>query len=338
MLFFDYELPPGRVAQRPAKSRDGSRLLVADRRSGRLAHHTFADFGQFLDAGDVLVVNQSRVAPARLLGVRVLTGGRFEALVVGSSGGQFEALAQTRGTVVDGEELRTDTGLVLTLVGRTPEGRWLLRPHAEGSPGELLDQFGLPPLPPYIRKGVPDADDAERYQTVYAADAGSVAAPTAGLHFTPELLAALEAKGVRRAAVTLHVGLGTFAPVKADPRDHVMHPEVCDVPAETVALCRAARAEGRRVVAVGTTTTRALETAAGGPGTGFRGESALYIRPGYEFQLVSDLLTNFHLPRTTLLLLVQALAGTDLTRRAYESAIANDYRFFSYGDAMLVRS
>ena len=337
--FFDYELPPGRVAQRPAPTRDGSRLLVADRRAGTLAHHTFADFPQFLDAGDVLVVNQTRVTPARLIGVRLKTGGRFEALVVGNNGDQWEALAQTRGYVDEAEQLRTDSGLTLTLTGRTAERRWLLKPHADGSWDELLTRYGLAPLPPYIRKGVPDGDDAERYQTVYAATPGSVAAPTAGLHFTPGLLAALENKGVRRAAVTLHVGLGTFAPVKSDPGDHVMHAESCEVPAETLAICRAARAEGKRVLAVGTTSTRALETAANcPPGIGFTGESALFIRPPFGFRLVTDLLTNFHLPRTTLLLLVQALAGVELTRAAYESAIANDYRFFSYGDAMLVRS
>ena len=338
-LFFDYDLPEGRVAQHPAARRDASRLLVLDRRAGTLAHHAFRDLPQFLAAGDVLVVNETRVTPARLLGVRAKTGGRFEALVVGDDGDDWVALAQTRGTVDVGEELRTDSGLTLTLAGRTPEKRWRLRPHADGTRDELLAQFGLAPLPPYIRKGVPDSADTERYQTVYANRPGSVAAPTAGLHFTPELLAELAALGVTRAAVTLHVGLGTFAPVKADPADHVMHAEVCDVPAETVALCRAARARGNRVVAVGTTTTRSLETAAAlPPGQGFTGESALYIRPPYEFRVVSDLVTNFHLPRTTLLLLVQALAGTELTRQAYSAAIAENYRFFSYGDAMLVLS
>ena len=338
-LFFDYDLPDGRVAQFPTARRDASRLLVVDRHAGTLAHHAFSDLPQFLTPGDVLVVNETRVTPARLLGVRVKTGGRFEALVVGDNGDEWVALAQTRGYVEIGEELRTDTGLTLTLVGRTPEKRWRLRPHADGSRDDLLRQFGLAPLPPYIRKGVPDAADTERYQTVYAAQPGSIAAPTAGLHFTPELLATLEAAGIRRAAVTLHVGLGTFAPVKTDPAEHVMHAEVCEVSAETLALCRTARASGNRVVAVGTTTTRALETAAQlPPGAGFAGESALYIRPPYEFQLVSDLVTNFHLPRTTLLLLVQALAGTELTRRAYQAAIDHGYRFFSYGDAMLVRS
>lgn len=336
-LFFDYDLPPDRVAQRPAVERDASRLLVLDRRTDSLAHHTFADLPGLLDPGDLVVVNETKVTPARLLGTRTRTGGWFEALVLNEApGGAWEALAQTRGFVEDGETLRTDSGLALTLEGRTPERRWLLRPHAPGAMLELLAAHGHPPLPPYIRKGRPDPTDADRYQTVYARSPGSVAAPTAGLHFTPGVFAALAARDISVAAVTLHVGLGTFAPVKcADPRDHTMHAEWCDVPADTLARCRATRTAGKRVVAVGTTTTRALETAAVA-GESFRGPADLFIRPPYPFRVVNSLVTNFHLPRTTLLLLVQALAGVELTRRAYAEAVAGGYRFFSYGDAMLV--
>ncbi len=337
-FFFDYDLPADRVAQHPPARRDSSRLLVADRRTDSLSHHVFSDLPRFLDVGDLLVVNETKVTPARLLGTRDKTGGRFEALVLGpAERGEWEALAQTRGFVEVGETLTTDTGLRLTLAGRTADRHWLLRPHADGALHEILGEYGHPPLPPYIRKGRPGTGDRERYQTVYARHPGSVAAPTAGLHFTPDLFAALAGKGVRTAAVTLHVGLGTFAPVKErDPTQHRIHAEPCVVPAETLALARATRAGGRRVVAVGTTTTRALETAAASGGAGFEGDAGLFIHPPYEFGLVNALVTNFHLPRTTLLLLVQAMAGVDLTRRAYAEAVAGGYRFFSYGDAMLV--
>jgi S-adenosylmethionine:tRNA ribosyltransferase-isomerase len=247
-------------------------------------------------------------------------------------------LAQTRSYPELGATFATDTGLRLTLRGRTDDRHWLMEPEEKGSPTELLSRFGHIPLPPYIRKGHAADADEERYQTVYAAHAGSVAAPTAGLHFTPELFERLAARGIETTKVTLHVGLGTFAPVKVDdPAKHVIHREWCAVTQPTVDAIRSTKARGARVVAVGTTTTRTLESAAQRDGLKpFHGETGLYIRPPYEFQVVDALITNFHLPRTTLLLLVGAFAGEELLQAAYAEAIAREYRFYSYGDAMLV--
>jgi S-adenosylmethionine:tRNA ribosyltransferase-isomerase len=336
-LFFDYDLPDRLIAQRPAAERDGSRLLVVRRDAGTLHHHAFRDLPALLAPNDLLVLNDTRVLPARLVGRRAGTGGRWESLYLGDRDGLWELLAQTRGFARPGERFVTDSGLSLELVGRTDDRHWLMRPDPSGAAADLLPAHGSVPLPPYIRKGTGGPTDQERYQTVYADRAGSVAAPTAGLHFTPALLDRLAAAGVRTARVTLHVGLGTFAPVKGDPLAHRLHAEWCEVPAETVEAVRQASAAGGRVVAVGTTTTRTLEAAAaGGELAPFRGESALYIRPGHPFRVVDALVTNFHLPRTTLLLLVQALTGPDLLRRAYAEAVAREYRFFSYGDAMLV--
>ncbi|MGL6097470.1 MAG: tRNA preQ1(34) S-adenosylmethionine ribosyltransferase-isomerase QueA, partial [Fimbriiglobus sp.] len=228
--------------------------------------------------------------------------------------------------------------LTLRLVGRTPDRHWLMLPEPVGTPADLLAVHGHIPLPPYIRKGRDEPADTDRYQTVYAANVGSVAAPTAGLHFTPDVFARLADRGVGTARVTLHVGLGTFAPVKeADPTRHRIHAEWCEVPQTAVDAIGAVKARGGRVVAVGTTTTRTLETAAiSGELRPFRGPSDLFIHPPFDFRVLGGLVTNFHLPRTTLLLLAQAFAGTDLLRRAYREAIEREYRFFSYGDAMLV--
>ena len=247
-------------------------------------------------------------------------------------------MAKTRGHPVSGETFRTNSGLTLTLMGRTADHHWLMTPDRLGSANSFLEQYGQVPLPPYIRKGRAKAGDAERYQTVYAAHPGSVAAPTAGFHFTPELLKNLEADGIRRANVTLHVGLGTFAPIKAaDPTQHAIHSEWCEVSAATVQAIEETKKSCGSVIAVGTTTTRTLETAArGGTLETFTGESNLFIHPPFPFRVIDGLLTNFHLPRTTLLLLVQAFTGSDLLRQAYEEAIRREYRFFSYGDAMLV--
>ena len=342
-LFFDYDLPPGLVAQSAVEPRDSARLLVIEPGDpARLTHSRFDALTDWLAPGDLLVLNETRVTPARLVGVRAKTGGRFECLVLGeepsADGGRvWRALAKTRGYADPGEAFATDSGLTLTLVGRTPEKHWLLSPKGlqlGESLAASLAKFGEPPLPPYINKGRAQVGDRERYQTVYARTPGSVAAPTAGLHFTPQLLDKLRGMGVGTAFVTLHVGLGTFASVEGDPAEHPMHAEWCEVPAGVVEIARATRAAGRRVVAVGTTSARALESAA--PLGSYCGPTSLYIRPGYEFRLVSGLVTNFHLPRTTLLLLVQALAGTAATRLAYEAAIAAGYRFYSYGDAMLV--
>lgn len=337
--FFDYDLPDALIAQEPAARRDESRLLVVRRNSGELEHRVFRDLPGLLAPGDLLVLNDTRVLPARLIGRREGTGGKWEGLFLAlTAHGDWEMLAQTRGRPDIGATFLTDTGLRLVLRGRTAERHWLMRPEEAGSPPELLHRYGQIPLPPYIRKGQAADRDVDRYQTVYAARAGSVAAPTAGLHFTPALLDRLSAGGIDRATVTLHVGLGTFAPVKVeDPATHVIHREWCEVSSEAVAAIAAAKSRASRVVAVGTTTTRTLESAARPDGLHpFHGETGLYIHPPFDFRVVDAIVTNFHLPRTTLLLLVGAFTGSELLRRAYSEAIARGYRFYSYGDAMLV--
>lgn len=336
-LFFDYDLPSRLIAQEPSPERDGSRLLVVRRETGTLHHHQFRDLPDLLAVNDLLVLNDTRVLPARLVGRRAGTGGRWESLYLGEQDGVWELLAQTRGYAQPGERFVTDSGLSLILLGRTDDRHWQMKPDPPGPASELLPIHGHIPLPPYIRKGTDQPADRERYQTVYATHTGSVAAPTAGLHFTPTLLDRVATANIRTARVTLHVGLGTFAPVKGDPLQHRIHAEWSEVSAETVVAVETARAAGRRVVAVGTTTARTLEAAAaGGNLTPFRGENDLFIRPGHQFRALDALVTNFHLPRTTLLLLVQSLTGPDLLRRAYIEAVDAGYRFYSYGDAMLV--
>jgi S-adenosylmethionine:tRNA ribosyltransferase-isomerase len=339
MIFFDYDLPERLIAQRPADRRDAARLLVVRRDTRELEHRRIRDLPQLLNDGDRLVLNDTKVLPARLIGRRESTGGKWEGLYLRTlESGEWELMAKTRGYPKPGERIVTDNGLSLVLTGRTADKHWRMRPETDGTAIELLQQFGSIPLPPYIRKGRADAPDAERYQTVYAAVPGSVAAPTAGLHFTPELLAELEAKGIHRSRVTLHVGLGTFAPIQTDdPTRHAIHSEWCSVPQETVDQIGSTRSAGGKVIAVGTTTARTLESAAAiGELNAFAGETKLFIHPPYSFRTLDGLLTNFHLPRTTLLLLVQAFAGGDLLRRAYDEAIRMEYRFYSYGDAMLV--
>lgn len=339
-LFFDYQLPEHLIAQYPVERRDAARLLVIRRDSGTIEHRVFRDLPELLSPGDLLVLNNTKVIPARLIGTRIGTGGKWESLFLREhDDGTWELLAQTRGYPQIGERFAVEPGpLVLTLTGRTAERHWLMKPESSNRAEELLTIHGQIPLPPYIRKGRADPTDPNRYQTVYAAQAGSVAAPTAGLHFTPELFDSLSQSSIHTANVTLHVGLGTFAPVKSDdPTQHVIHAEWCEVPQTTVDAITAAKSRGNRVVAVGTTTTRTLETAARESGLrAFRGESGLFIHPPFSFAVVDAMITNFHLPRTTLLLLVQALTGSDLLRRAYEEAIANQYRFYSYGEAMLI--
>jgi S-adenosylmethionine:tRNA ribosyltransferase-isomerase len=335
-LFFDYDLPDELIAQTPAARRDAARLLVVHRNSGHLEHRTVADLPDLLSAGDLLVLNDTKVLPARLVGTRESTGGKWEGLFLREpEPGVWELMAKTRGYVRRGETVTISPGpLKLILVGRTPDKHWLVRPDPPGPVEEILARHGRVPLPPYIRKGMAKPGDDERYQTVYATAPGSVAAPTAGLHFTPELLATLEAKGIGTARVTLHVGLGTFAPIKeTDPTRHDIHREWCEMPTATADRLAETKRRGGRVIAVGTTTTRTLETAGGQP---FRGESNLFIHPPFEFRAIDGLMTNFHLPRTTLLLLVQAFAGSDVLKRAYEEAIRERYRFYSYGDAMFI--
>jgi S-adenosylmethionine:tRNA ribosyltransferase-isomerase len=338
--FFDYELPPHFIAQEPCAERDRSRLLVVRRADGMLNHRLFADLPDLLAAGDLLVLNDTRVIPARLVGRRDRTGGKWEGLFLHETpDGLWELMCQTRGQLTEGEAIVVEPGgLRLTLVRQTPARRWLARPDEAAPALDLLRRHGQVPLPPYVRKGRAAAGDVERYQTVYARRPGAVAAPTAGLHFTPRVFERLDARGVGRAFVTLHVGEGTFAPIKVDDvAHHRMHREWGELPAATAEAITACRSRGGRVVAVGTTSVRVLETvAATGPVRPWSGETELFIYPPYEFRVVDALVTNFHLPRTSLLCLVSAFAGAELIRRAYQEAIAAGYRFYSYGDAMLI--
>ncbi len=343
----DYDLPPELIAQHPSARRDHSRLLLVRRGGPPLGHHLFRDLPELLRPGDLLVLNNTQVLPARLLGRKARTGGKWEGLFLRQHlEGDWELLCQTRGRPEVGATILVDPPspmsglepLSLRLQGRTPEGRWLVRPEQSGSVPELLGRFGQVPLPPYVRKGQEGPGDRQRYQTVFAEKAGSVAAPTAGLHFTPELLQQLADRGIERATVTLHVGIGTFQPIQVeDVTQHRVHPEWCEVSAETVQAITECRQRGGRVIAVGTTTTRTLETAARqGTLQPWAGQTELTICPPFEFRVVDALITNFHLPRSSLLLLVAAFTGWESLRESYRLAIAERYRFYSYGDAMLI--
>jgi S-adenosylmethionine:tRNA ribosyltransferase-isomerase len=338
--FFDYQLPRHLIAQEPCAERDRARLLVIRRATGSLAHHVFHDLPDLLEPRDLLVLNDTRVLPARLLGRRAPTGGKWEGLFLRECpDGSWELLCQTRGRLTAGEAIQVEPGpLVLILESRTPEGHWLARPEPCATSQELLARHGQVPLPPYIHSGRARDADRERYQTVYARRAGAVAAPTAGLHFTPELLQRLGRRGIERAFVTLHVGPGTFQPIQvADATQHHMHREWGELSEPAAAAIQACRARGGRVVAVGTTSVRVLETvAASGLIRPWSGETDLYIYPPFQFRAVDALITNFHLPRTSLLLLVSAFAGVELSCQAYMTAIEHEYRFYSYGDAMLI--
>ncbi len=336
---YDYDLPPEQIAQAPLAERSTSRLLVLDRSGVRPPEHrTFSDVVDLVPPGAVVVLNETRVIPARLLGRRASTGGRAELLLVGPvpgcAHGDWEALVQTGGKPQPGEELLFGETGAVTLVELTAPGRWRVRFPAGAGALDVAAAHGQLPLPPYIKRAPGPEDDAT-YQTVYARVPGAIAAPTAGLHFTPALLAALEARGVTVARLVLHVGLGTFCPVRVDDlAAHVMHAERYVVPPATRAAVEAARAEGRKVVAVGTTAVRALEAWAK---TGqAEGETDLFIRPGFRFQAVDAMVTNFHLPRSTLLALVAAFAGRERMLAAYAEAVARGYRFYSYGDAMFI--
>ncbi len=339
---FDYTLPSDLIAQEPSDPRDEARLLVADRQSGSLHHHRFHELPSLLRPGDLLVLNDTRVLAARLLGKRVKTGGKWEGLFLRELGdGSWEMLCQTRGSLQEGETIvtsRDSESLTLQMIARLPNGRWQVKPLMPGTPVELLERFGHIPLPPYIRKGTATEADQRRYQTIYAAQPGAVAAPTAGLHFTDRVFAGLAERGIVWTSVTLHVGLATFQPIQVDDyKQHPMHREWGALTQATVDAITACKARGGRLVAVGTTSVRVLESVARlGPLRAWSGETDLFIHPPYDFKVVDALITNFHLPRTTLLLLVAAFAGADLIRRAYEEAISERYRFYSYGDAMLI--
>ncbi len=345
---YDYELPPELIAQEPLPERASSRLLVLDRSSGSLRHLTFADLPELLLPGDLLVTNRSRVLPARLLGRRP-GGGEAEILLIRPRQADlWDAMVRPgrrlrSGAVVEiapGFHVRVEGASGAPAAESAAQGPMrLVRLLTEGlNPREAIDRHGHVPLPPYIRR--PDrAADRERYQTIYARESGSVAAPTAGLHFTSELLGRLDARGVARAELVLHVGPGTFRPVEVDDvREHRVDAELFTIPTPTAATASQARREGRRVVAVGTTTTRALESALTPEGS-LRpgdGQTDLVITPGYPFRVVSGLVTNFHLPRSSLLLLVCAFAGRENVLAAYREAVRERYRFYSYGDAMLI--
>lgn len=332
---FDYDLPEALIAQSPAAQRQASRLLHLDGSSGRVSDHVFTDMLQLLQPGDLLVVNDTRVIKARLTG-RKDSGGAIEILIERVLGGR-EALAQIRASHAPkpGMSLVIDGGLVLTVLGR--EGELYRLAFPEDDVFAQIERHGLLPLPPYITHAA-DAGDESRYQTVYAKTPGAVAAPTAGLHFDDAILDALRGRGINVATLTLHVGAGTFQPVRVQNiAEHRMHSEWYSLPQQTVDAVAATRQRGGKVVAVGTTSLRALESAAaeGGLRAG-AAETRLFVTPGYRFRIVDRLITNFHLPKSTLLMLVSAFGGMDNIRHAYAHAVAQRYRFFSYGDAMLI--
>jgi S-adenosylmethionine:tRNA ribosyltransferase-isomerase len=350
---FHFDLPPELIAQHPAPQRDGSRLLVQHRTEGSVEHRQFRDLPGFFRAGDVLVLNNSRVIPARLRGANVRTGGQFEMLLLDENArNDWWVMLRPGRRARPGTQIvchapdGTPTPVHATVVETNAEGHRRLNFHGAPDIRNELDRLGEVPLPPYIQREGRSAEDRERYQTVYARDAGSVAAPTAGLHFTPELLAQIRAQGVAVCFVTLHVGPGTFMPVKTEtPAAHKMHEERFELDAETARIVNEAKSDGRRVMAVGTTVARVLESVAAhhrGKLAKNAGKTGIFIHPPFSFQVVDALLTNFHLPRSTLLMLVSAFAapgetrGREMVLAAYAEAIRKRYRFFSYGDAMLL--
>jgi S-adenosylmethionine:tRNA ribosyltransferase-isomerase len=344
---YDYELPDELIARHPAADRTSSRLMVLCREPPSIEHRSIRDLPNLLRTGDCLVLNDTRVIPARLLGRRVATRGAWEGLYLGATGrGHWQLIGQTRGRLQPGELLELHPAhdptsprrFRLRLIERDVAGQWTAEPESPGDPLSVLRDFGTVPLPPYLGRDVAEAADWDRYQTTFARQPGAVAAPTAGLHFTPELLSNCRAAGIDTAFVTLHVGVGTFRSISVDRlSEHSMHSEWCELTASTMETLRATRQRGGRIVAIGTTSVRTLESAArDGQPRPWSGPTDLFIRPPYRFQVVDALLTNFHLPRSTLLVLVSAFAGRDAVRRAYESAVSERYRFYSYGDAMLI--
>lgn len=334
---YDYDLPPEFIAQTPAARRDASRLLVYSRQDGRITHAHFHQIGEFLRPGDLMVVNLTRVIPARLYGKKASSGGKVELLLIERKDERtWEALVGGK-RMTPGKRVVLEGGLEAEIVEALDGARRLVRFDEAVEP--WLAKIGKTPLPPYIHEAL---DDPERYQTVYAQDPGSAAAPTAGLHFTPELIKGLKAKGIGFAEVTLHVGLDTFAPVtEEDVQEHPIHSEWCQLSAAAAEAVRAAKTAGGRIVAVGTTSVRTLETAAQGAAKErivepVSGPTDLFILPGYRFKAVDAMVTNFHLPRSTLLMLVSAFAGRRQMLDVYKTAIEERYRFYSFGDAMLI--
>jgi S-adenosylmethionine:tRNA ribosyltransferase-isomerase len=351
LSLFDYQLPEELIAAHPLANRADSRMLVVDRASGTLSHHHVGDLPAFLRPRDCLVMNDTKVLPARLFGIRSQTGGKWEGLFLGAdTEGHWKLIGQTRGKLREGEQIEiipasetvsaesASDKFTLTLVSREEEGVWRAKPEPDGDVLELLGRFGAMPLPPYIKRPGASAEDFERYQTTYARHPGAIAAPTAGLHFTPELLQKCAEAGARQAFVTLHVGIGTFRPITASRlSEHQMHSEWCELPGRVIRIIEEGKSQGGRIFAVGTTTVRTLETGSrSGKLEPFWGTTDLFIRPGYVFRSVDVLFTNFHLPKSTLLVLVSTFAGRELIQRAYQEAIREKYRFYSYGDAMLI--
>ena len=339
---YDFPLPPDLIAQSPLGQRDASRLMVVDRRIGSITHRKFSDLPELVSPGDLLVVNRSRVVKARLLGTRVGSGAPAEVFLLHPLGdGRYEAMVSPGGKLKPGRIVEFAPGFTAEILEiterRTRIVRLVVAAPYKGVE-DAIERHGHVPLPPYIARG-DEASDAERYQTVYAREAGSVAAPTAGLHFTPALLDRLAERGVRRADVVLHVGAGTFKPVEVDnPAEHAMHEERFIVPGDTARAVAETHEAGKRVWAVGTTSVRTLEAAADAAGTvrAGEGETRIFIRPPAKPRVVDALITNFHLPRSTLIMLVASFLGYELTMRAYHEAIAERYRFYSYGDAMAI--
>lgn len=334
---YDFDLPVERIAQRPAAKRDASKLLIVDRLAGKLEHGVFSDLESMIPPGDVLVANRSRVFRARLLGKRDSGAPAEVMLLRRREEAVYEAMVSPGAKLKPGRVVSFADGFFATILETTGRGTRLVQLTADDVEA-AIERHGHIPLPPYMERPVEDAD-VERYQTVYARESGSVAAPTAGLHFTPDLLNRITAKGVRRAEVVLHVGAGTFKPVGVeDPADHVMHEEAFHLDESDAQAINETRSAGGKLWAVGTTTVRTLESIADGSGRvqPGGGETSIFIRPGYRFKTVDHLITNFHLPKSTLMMLVAAFAGYDLTMHAYREAIARDYRFYSYGDAMVI--
>lgn len=361
MDLYDYHLPRSLIAQDPVATRSDSRLMLVNRATGAIDHYHVRDLPDLLSAGDTLVMNNSKVVPARLVGYRAETNGKWQGLFLRAdeSTGVWEVLTKTRGTLKPGElitvkDRNNRDGMQLIVVARTDNGNLLVQPmlpddyvpHLEDTqapleaPADWLFRYGRIPLPPYIRDGQMVDADVEKYQTVFAKDPGSVAAPTAGLHFTDPLLGRVRAAGVATEEVTLHVGIGTFRPIQVERLDdHEMHSEWGRIEANTAEMITSRRESGGRTIAVGTTSVRVLESAAAqceDELEAWSGETNLFIRPPYKFKAVDALMTNFHLPRSSLLVLVSAFASTTLAKQAYQEAIEQEYRFYSYGDAMLI--
>ena len=334
---FNYDLPQELIAQTPLDRRDGSRLMTLDKTTGEIGHHHFYDLPQFLRPGDCLVLNNSRVLPARLIGHRP-TGGAVEILLLVDKGGDvWECLVRPGKKLREGARVTFGDGQLQAEVQEVlPDGNRLVHFEYKGIFLEVLEELGRMPLPPYIKA---ELKDQERYQTVYSKVVGSAAAPTAGLHFTPELLEQIETMGVKLCYVTLHVGLGTFRPVKEDEiTEHEMHSEYCVIPRETADIINETKKNGGRVICVGTTSCRTLESWAAEDGTmtATGGWTNIFIYPGYRFKVMDALVTNFHLPESTLIMLVSALAGREHVLNAYNEAVREKYRFFSFGDAMFI--